>query len=147
MYEDVVKKQFDELTPEELYEILNLRMTIFIDEQHIIYVDTDFRDQACTHYFIKRDGRIVCYLRFLPPHAYDVGESSFGRLVTEKTFRHQGLAFKLINAVLLDHKGEKFVIHAQAYLKDYYQSLGFKVVSEPFIEEDIWHYLMSNDNK
>ena len=146
MYEEIVKKSFDDLTPEELYEILNLRRTIFIEEQHIIYVDTDFRDQQCDHYFIKRDGRIVSYLRFLPPHAYDVGEVSFGRLVTEKGFRHQGLAATLIKYVMAEHKGEKFVIHAQAYLKDYYASLGFKVVSEPFLEEDIWHFMMASDN-
>lgn len=146
MYEDIVKKTFDELTPNELYEILNLRMTIFIEEQHIIYVDTDFKDHQCDHYFIKRDGRIVSYLRYLPPHAYDVGAKSFGRLVTDKQYRCQGLATKLIKAVMLEHKGEKFVIHAQAYLKDYYASLGFNVTSAPFIEEDIWHFMMSSDN-
>ncbi len=146
MFEEIVKKSFADLTPEELYEILNLRMTIFIEEQHIIYVDTDFKDQQCTHYFIKREGRIVSYLRMLPPHVYDVGELSFGRLVTEKKYRHLGLATQLIQAVMAEHRGEKFVIHAQAYLKDYYASLGFEVISAPFLEEDIWHFMMSSDN-
>lgn len=147
MAETVIKKAFAELTPHELYDIMHLRMTIFIEEQHIIYVDTDFKDQESDHYFIKKDGHIVSYLRCLPPHLNDAESYSFGRLVTEKTYRHQGLASLLIKTVMQEHRGKKFVIHAQAYLKDYYASLGYHVISEPFIEEDVWHFLMSSNNQ
>jgi len=146
MAETIMKKTFTQLTPTELYEILDLRMKIFIEEQHIIYVDTDYKDQDCDHYFIKKDGKIVSYLRFLPAHITDMNALSFGRLVTDQNYRHQGLASTLIKQVLADHKGEKFMIHAQAYLKDYYASFGFQVVSAPFIEEDVWHFLMAYDN-
>ncbi len=56
-------------------------------EQKIIYVDTDYKDQKCMHYFIKNDeGKIISYLRLIPKGLkYD--EYSMGRVVTDANYR------------------------------------------------------------
>ena len=38
-----------------------------------------------------------------------------------------------------DLKGEAIRISGQAYLKDYYEKLGFETVKGPYIEEGILH--------
>ena len=38
---DLISKKFDELTKEELYEILRARAKIFVVEQNICYLDMD----------------------------------------------------------------------------------------------------------
>ena len=143
----IIKKSFDKLTNEELYDILDLRYTVFMMEQKIIYVDTDYKDQKCMHYFIKNDeGKIISYLRLIPKGLkYD--EYSMGRVVTDANYRKKGLATHLIEEAKNDLKGESIRISAQAYLEDYYKTLGFKTVTEPYIEEDILHIEMLCDNK
>ena len=85
----IKKKSFDELTAHEIYGILNLRLEVFLDEQQIIYVDTDYVDQKCIHYFIEEDGKVVSYLRLIPK-GYKYIEYSIGRVVTDKGYRHKG---------------------------------------------------------
>ena len=116
-------------------------------EQKIIYVDTDYKDQKCIHYFIKNDeGKIITYLRLIPKCLkYD--EYSMGRVVTDANYRKKGLASKLIESAKKDIKGEAIRISAQAYLENYYKSLGFYTVTKPYIEEGILHIEMLCDNK
>lgn len=142
----IQKKTFDALTAQEIYHILNLRLEVFLIEQNIIYVDTDYVDQKSIHYFIEEDDKIVSYLRLIPK-GYKYIEYSIGRVVTDKVYRNKGYSTMLIKAALKDVKGEQVRISGQAYLQTYYEKLGFKTVSDPYIEEGILHYEMLNDNK
>ena len=74
-------------------------------------------------------------------------EYSIGRVVTDKVYRHKGYSTMLIKDALKDVKGDKVRISGQAYLQTYYEKLGFKTVSDAYIEEGILHYEMLNDNK
>jgi len=145
MYSEIVKKSFKELSSEEIYQILDLRLKVFVMEQQIMYVDTDYKDQKSIHYFIKDGDRIVSYLRLIPPHI-KFDEYALSRVVTDPNYRSYGLASKLIIEALNDVKGEPIRISGQAYLKDYYEKLGFKVVKGPYLEEDILHYEMVHEN-
>ena len=42
-------KKFDELTLDQLYAILKLRMEVFIVEQNCFYLDLDDVDKVCLH--------------------------------------------------------------------------------------------------
>ena len=42
-------KSFNNLTPQELYDILKLRSEIFVVEQNCVYLDTDDKDQQSFH--------------------------------------------------------------------------------------------------
>ncbi|MBN2300679.1 MAG: GNAT family N-acetyltransferase [Acholeplasmataceae bacterium] len=146
MYSEVIKKEFKELTNEEIYQILDLRSKVFVMEQQIMYVDTDYKDQKSIHYMIKDDDQIVCYLRLIPPYI-KFNEYALSRVVTDPNYRSKGLASKLIVETMNDIKGFPVRISGQAYLKSYYEGLGFEVVKGPYLEEDIEHYEMLHLNK
>lgn len=136
-------KRFDELTTEELYEILQCRGEVFAVEQNIVYQDMDGIDKQSAHIFIIKDGRIASYLRLIDPGA-KYKAASIGRVLTLKEFRGHGLARKLmIRAINEAFKTAPAIeIEAQAYLKDFYASLGFKAISDEFILEGIPHISM-----
>ena len=46
---EVSVKTFDELTTEELYQILRLRSEVFVVEQDCVYQDLDNKDQKALH--------------------------------------------------------------------------------------------------
>lgn len=140
-----LSKRFEELTTQELYQLLDIRNTVFVKEQQIIYVDTDDKDFYSKHYFWLEDGKIVTYLRVIDPgHKYV--EHAISRVATRKEYRNQGYASQLIRQAMDDLKGNPIRISAQAYLEDYYQKLGFLKVSEPYLEEGILHIQMVSKN-
>ena len=63
----ILCKKFEELTLEELYEILKLRSEVFVVEQNCIYNDIDGKDKTSFHVIIKENNEITAYLRVLPP--------------------------------------------------------------------------------
>ena len=143
---NIKKKKFNELTSQEIYQIIDLRLEVFLEEQKIYYKDTDFIDQLSIHYFIEEDEKVASYLRLIPPgvkHEYYV----IGRVVTALNKRKKGLSTALINECLKDVDHSPIYLHGQAYLQKFYENLGFKTISEPFIEEDVLHYEMLNENK
>ncbi len=44
-------KTFDELSTQELYQILRLRSEVFVVEQNCVYQDIDNKDQKALHLF------------------------------------------------------------------------------------------------
>ncbi len=146
MFSDVIKKTFIELTHDELYQILDLRNLIFIMEQKILYIDTDFKDQYCMHYMIKDGDRVISYLRVVPK-GKKFAEYALSRVATRPEYRGLKLGEKIIKTAMDDYKGEPFRISGQAYLKSYYERLGYHVERGPYIEEDILHYEMLAENQ
>ena len=59
----VIIKSFEELNKAELYQIIQLRIAVFIVEQDCPYPDLDGMDQDAQHLWIEDAGEIVCYLR------------------------------------------------------------------------------------
>ena len=114
-------------------------------EQNCLYQDIDGKDQKSTHYFIKDKQKIISYLRLIEP-GIRYPEYALSRIVSDPNYRGFGYATLLIKKALLDIKGEMVRISGQAYLKEYYESLGFKVVHGPYLEDDIPHYEMIHPN-
>ena len=84
----------------------------------------------------------MAYLRILPAGlSYD--EVSIGRVVIKPSHRGKGLGRpmmeKAIAYITIEWKESQIKIGAQAYLEKFYQSLGFKPVSEVYLEDDIPH--------
>lgn len=136
-------KRFDELSSAELYEILRCRAEVFSVEQGIVYQDLDGIDQHSTHLFYIDNGRIASYLRVIDP-GIKCTAASIGRVLTTKKYRRNGLARALMSKGIATARNlsPKIEIEAQAYLKDFYTSLGFRAVSDEFILEGIPHISM-----
>ena len=143
----VIIKSFEELNKAELYQIIQLRIAVFIVEQDCPYPDLDDMDQEAQHLWIEDAGEIVCYLRINPAGTRFV-EPSLGRIVTKKSHRSHGLAEVLIKkAIDLVCKSESKAIRisAQCYLEKYYEKFGFIKNSEEYLEDGIPHIEMLKD--
>lgn len=145
-------KRFSELTVDELYEILRDRSQVFVVEQGCAYQDLDGKDERSIHIFIreenqlKEDNRILAYLRvIIPEEGRDT--VSIGRVLTIKEARRHGLARKLMQKGIEVAKSlaPTIEIEAQAYLKEFYESLGFIACSDVFQYEGRPHIRMVLD--
>ncbi|MGJ0908942.1 GNAT family N-acetyltransferase [Clostridium botulinum] len=138
-------KKFNELSVEEIYEILKIRNEVFIVEQECPYEDCDGKDKNAYHLFYMGEGKVIFYLRILEKGlSYD--EISIGRVLVDKDYRGKGLARKsilqAIDFIQNNLKENSIRISAQHYLMDFYKSFGFKPVSEVYLEDNIPHIEM-----
>ena len=143
----VIIKSFEELNKAELYQIIQLRIAVFIVEQDCPYPDLDDMDQDAQHLWIEDAGEMVCYLR-VNPAGSRFSEPSLGRIVTKKSHRNRGLAEKLIKKAIdlvCEKESRAIRISAQCYLEKYYEKFGFIKASEEYLEDDIPHIEMLKD--
>jgi ElaA protein len=137
---------FNELSLEELYQILALRQEIFIVEQTCPYPDADGLDQQALHLFATDPGnKIVAYCRIFHPGVIKE-ESVIGRVVVHQSFRGTGLG-RILMQNAIDYLYRRFPeaaikISAQSYLRRFYSSLGFEVIGDEYLEDDIPHLPM-----
>lgn len=142
-------KKFKDLTTEELYDLLRLRVDVFVVEQACPYPELDGRDthEATLHVAAWTENHTpVAYLRILAP-GVSYPDVSLGRVVVAKAFRGQGLSHCLIKhavGVIQERwPGHSITISAQEHLKSFYQSHGFIPVSDIYLEDDIPHMIMT----
>ena len=92
---ELVIKKYQELTSDELYEILKVRAEVFVVEQHCVYQDMDDLDQCAVHIYLRDDDEIQAYLRVIEPGK--AGEDVvIGRVLSKK--RRCGLGTEIVSA-------------------------------------------------
>lgn len=132
---------FQSLSNNQLYDLLKLRSDVFVVEQVCAYPELDDYDQKAHHGLIYDDEKLVAYIRI-----YQKNERTwtFGRVVTDPSFRKQGIgqilikeALKKISTLAKAHSG--IIIGAQAHLERYYQQFGFETISKPYDDFGILH--------
>jgi ElaA protein len=144
-------KRFQDLLPQELYAILQLRNEVFVVEQHCVYQDADNKDQQSYHFMGWTDNnKLVAYTRILPPGlAY--ADASIGRVVTSPSARRTGigriLMEKSIEEVYKLFGNNPIKIGAQLYLLTFYSSFGFQQTSDIYLEDNIEHVEMLLQSK
>ncbi len=143
-------KKFNELTPTELYAILKLRSEVFVVEQNCVYLDADGKDAQSLHLCGWLNNQLlVAYTRLLPA-GISYNEASIGRVVTNSAHRKDGygktLMQKSIESVYKHFGKCPIKIGAQQYLIKFYESFGFQVISEPYLEDGIPHVSMLLNN-
>jgi ElaA protein len=138
-------KAFHKLSVDELYDLLYLRQQIFVVEQSCIYLDADGVDKDCLHLLGLVNKKIVGYARIIPA-GIKYKTPSIGRVVVDEKHRGKGYAYKLmdkaIKIAIEEFKAKKLTISAQLYLKEFYQSIGFKVVGDVYLDCDLPHLKM-----
>jgi ElaA protein len=139
-------KSFNELTQQSLYDLLQLRTAVFVVEQACAYQDIDGLDQDAWHCLYREGDRLLAYQRALAPgQSYD-DASAIGRVVVDPTARGRGLSRELLrrgidfNLKTWPEHGVK--LGAQSHLQTLYESLGFRVCSDPYLEDGIPHVHM-----
>lgn len=126
-----------------MYEIIKLRIEVFVVEQDCPYQDLDDKDKNAYHLFAEDNGLVVAVLRILP-EGVSFEDMAIGRLIVKKSYRGRGISKKMmnkaINFIINDLNKSKIRLSGQAYLIDFYESLGFKRVSDVYLEDGIDHY-------
>lgn len=140
-------KTFQELTVDELYELLMVRTEVFVVEQDCVYQDMDGDDKEAIHVWITEGDKVVALARVCPAGVH-LPTISIGRVIT--TVRGNGYG-KQIMLAAIDVAVERFGatsidIEAQEYAKGFYQGVGFKQTSDTFILDGIPHIKMTWDS-
>ena len=137
----VTAKHFSQLTTLELYEILRARAAVFVVEQNCVYQDVDNKDLESIHICLRKEGRLVAYMRgFLRAGSL----VQVGRVLTlERGAGYGAILFAEGLSILKEvYHPEGFFLEAQVYAKGFYERFGFQVCSEEFLEDGIPHVQM-----
>jgi ElaA protein len=142
-------KPFLELSPQELYKVIQLRINVFMLEQDCLYPDLDDKDSQCVHIFAfcQEKGQIAAYARIVPPGLSYEAVPAIGRVVVHPEHRQQQLGRILMERAItathvLHPKTPGIRLSAQAHLERFYNSLGFVKEGEGYQEDGIDHIQM-----
>lgn len=139
-------KTFNELTIDELYEIVKSRFKVFVCEQKIVEdQEFDDKDKVSYHIMLKENDKVVAYCRIVPREiGYDY--TSIGRVLVLSSYRRKGIAQEMIKVALdfiKNNLNENIVVlSGQLYAKGLYESVGFNVISDVYDEVNIPHVKM-----
>lgn len=167
----LIVKHFSELSAAELFEIYKLRVSVFVVEQKCPYQEIDDADKSAFHIWLEADGnlekseeresergteiacdkkrengKILAYSRVLPKGVL-FDEVSIGRVIAAE--RRSGLGTKIVSEAICVAKEkfspDKIILEAQVYAKKFYENLGFRKISDEFLEDGIPHIFMQLD--
>jgi predicted GNAT family N-acyltransferase len=145
-----------ELDASTLYQILQLRVSVFVVEQQCPYPELDGRDlDAGTRWLWATDGdAVLATLRILREGD---GTARIGRVATARQARAGGIAGRLMRRALelldseagsADTSGEgapagiEVLLDAQTPLAGWYRRFGFEQAGAEFVEDGISHLPM-----
>ena len=136
----ITTKRFSDLRLEELYGILRVRSEVFVTGQKCLYVDPDGRDFGSVQVFASKGDRIIGCLRI---YGKEAGVVQIGRVAVIESQRGTGIGRMMmrqaISHVTENLTDEKIYLEAQTYAIGFYEKLGFKVISDEFLDEGIPH--------
>lgn len=140
-------KSFAALTKRELYEILRLRMEVFVVEQGGVYQDLDGIDYDSIHIFAQDEtGAVLGCVRIFPKPD-EPGTVQVGRLVTRD--RRTGLGRRLMEAAREEGKrqlgGKRLYLTGRADAYGFYRRCGYSVAPGDELPEGTPYYILRRD--
>ncbi|MDQ3141175.1 MAG: GNAT family N-acetyltransferase [Bacteroidota bacterium] len=143
----ILVTSFDSLSNKELYALIQLRIDVFIIEQHCIYQDLDDKDLLSFHLSAySNEDKLIGYTRLLPKGVSYPEYCSIGRVVTKPSYRKYGIGKKIMEESLKQcdilFSNIPIKISAQSYLIKFYEYFGFVKKGNEYLEDGIPHYAM-----
>ena len=137
---------YTDLTINQFFELLKLRISVFVVEQNCPYQELDDLDLISNHFFGSLDGQLIALGR-----VYKELDTVFiGRIAVKSNYRKNGYARKLMEFILQEVKTKfpdlTIELSAQEYLINFYASLGFVSQGESYLEDGIPHIKMTYFN-
>jgi predicted GNAT family N-acyltransferase len=131
-----------------LVAINQIRTKVFQEEQGVsAELEFDGLDANATHFLAQINGIAVGTARI---RELDADTVKIERLAVLPNYRKQGIGKQLMISALsaIAQRGKFLVIvHAQEYIAQLYQQLGFEIVGEKFNEAGISHVKMIKMSK
>ena len=138
---DVDLRRLEAFSAVDLYEMLKLRVDVFVVEQECPYPELDGNDAECLHLRLLADGELIAYARLWRPTADH--HPRIGRVAVSPGHRGQRLGEALMREAIAEcaklYPGEPIAISAQSHLQGFYGALGFAATSAEYIEDGIPH--------
>ncbi|MET8874634.1 GNAT family N-acetyltransferase [Nocardia sp. NPDC004604] len=127
-----------------LYQLLKLRVEVFVVEQKCAYPELDGLDllPETRHFWLDDEGEVISTLRLLEEHENGVKSFRIGRVCTAVPARGHGYTTRLVQAALAEAGSATVRLSAQTYLVDMYAKFGFKPDGDEFEEDGIMHLPM-----
>jgi len=118
-----------------------IRNSVFVIEQNIpLELEMDHLDSQCMHAIVFDQKKPIAVGRI------DLSEQGkISRVAVLQEHRRQGagrLVIQTLEQFAVEHQAEKVWFHAQKSSIPFYIRLGYKIVSEEFLEADIVHQKM-----
>ena len=128
----------------ESQNIIEIRTTVFQQEQGVApELEFDGLDGSATQFLAFWHNQAVGTARI---RAIDQYTAKIERLAVLPRVRRKGIGKELMREalkVISEQNKSVAVVHAQMYIADLYQELGFIVIGKPFVEADIKHVKMT----
>ncbi len=136
--------KFEELTNNQLFELLKLRVDVFVVEQCCAYSELDEKDRhPDTRHLMGFKGNDIVACARLLGKGVSYPSVSIGRVATSQVFRGKGAGKALMAEAIrwceMLWPDCDIEIGAQEYLTPFYESFGFKPTSTMYLEDDIPH--------
>ena len=143
-----------------LYDLLKLRVAVFVVEQACPYPELDGSDLSAQtrHFWLEeKSGEVIATLRLIEGGLIAGGliegglieggpggrrQCRIGRVCTRAAARGHGYATRRLQAALADVGADPCALNAQTYLIDMYARHGFVVDGDEFCEDGIPHVPM-----
>lgn len=144
-------RTFEALSNHELYQLLKLRVDVFVVEQTCPYPELDDKDPITGVYHLLgyEQGQLVACARLLPA-GISYPSVSIGRVATHEKARGNGLGHQLLEQAI--HQCQRLwpnsaiEIGAQEHLSAFYGRYGFVATSEVYLEDGIPHIDMKRES-
>ena len=135
-------KKLEELPARELFDLMRMRVDVFIVEQNCPYPELDGKDIDALHLRLLESGELLASARILKPHApHD--PSKIGRVVVSPAHRGKRLGDALMSEAISAcerlYPANPIALSAQAHLRRFYEAFGFSMASEEYLEDGIPH--------
>lgn len=138
---ELIIKTTSELTPLELLTIMQGRTKVFVVEQHCAYQEIDEADFNAHHVYLTLDNNLLAYTRIIKDS--DNAYIRFGRVLVPLAYRKKNYGRQIVTATIAEihhlYPNKMIKIGAQNYLRSFYESFGFKAVSDVYLEDNIPH--------
>ncbi len=125
-------------------DLRRIRERVFIDEQGVTpEQEWDSQDPGAIHFLAEEDDFAMGTARLLP-------DGNIGRVSVLKEWRGLKVGEALLQAAVTEaeRKGlTEQTLTAQTHAASFYERLGFKIISEEFIEAGISHVDMLRQSK
>jgi ElaA protein len=133
-------KAFDELTSQEVYDMMKLRFDVFVLEQKCLYPEFDDIDAKAVHVLIKDEEELAASARL---YKKTDKRASFGRVVVDEVYRGRTIGKELvresINYIHANWDVREIEIGAQTQLNAFYTSFGFEDIGDEYDDAGIMH--------
>jgi len=137
---------FNDLSTQQLFDLLKLRTEVFVVEQNCPYQEVDDKDLSAYHVMGYSNKKELIAIARILPKGISYPEISIGRVAVKQSYRNIGLAHEL------NERSIRFIenrllatsirLSAQSHLQSFYEKHRFKVVSEEYLEDGIPHVEM-----